>query len=102
MLGMIAGMHLSFLGYLGSCIWRHSTKTFFFTPRGFGRTAQLAALKFFEHMGTMSMSWGIIFEGVIIMNFFEKKIKNLFFGKNFKTYLLLQNKSHKRQTLHIC
>jgi hypothetical protein len=55
-------------------------------PHGdLSRKTQLAALKILEHMGTMSMSWGNVFEGVFIMNFFEKKIQNRNFGGNFKS-----------------
>ena len=102
MSGMIRGIQKFLFGLPGTCIWRHSTKTFFFTPRVFGRTAQLFALKFSEHMGTMNMSWGIFLEGVFIMNFFEKKIQNRNFGKFFKKWFLSKAKSYRSETRYIC
>jgi hypothetical protein len=53
-------------------------------------------------MKTMSMSWGNFFEGVIIMDFFEKKIQNRNFGKIFKKFLLSKAESYKSETPYIC
>jgi hypothetical protein len=104
MLGMTRGIQKFLLGLPGSRIWRKKLKNFFLGKISKAISSskiKVTSRKLCTYVGHDS-GYALEFFGPSRIMCMAKKIKKLFFGENFKSYLLLQNESHNCQTLHIC